>query len=109
MSLLRYHVEVLSFQQLNLCEVPKHFLRQTRLRITDEIPCVCSRKDNPLLFGKLSTTDSRLLARQPRVVADHLNVFLLPTASDPETFGISGTSRHETKHLQFRHNLMKQL
>ena len=37
---------------------------------------VCTTKDKPLLLGKLSTTDSRVLARQPRVVADHLNAFI---------------------------------
>ena len=77
-SLLRYHVEVLSFQQLNLCGVHKHFLRQTGLRIRDEFSCVCTGKDKPLLLGKLSTTYSRLLACQPRVVADHPNVFFCP-------------------------------
>ena len=61
MSHLRYHVEVLSFPQVNLCEAHQLF--------------VCTRKDKPLVLGMFSTTDSRLLARQPRVVADHLNVF----------------------------------
>ena len=40
MSLLRYHAGVLSFQQLNECEVRKHFLRHTGLRIRDESSCV---------------------------------------------------------------------
>ena len=75
MSLFRYHVEVLSFQQVNLCEAHQLFLIQTGLRIRDEITCVCTGKDKPLVLGMFSTTDSRLLARQPRVVADHLNVF----------------------------------
>ena len=84
MSLLRYRVEVLSFQQHNLCEAPKHF--------------VCTGKDKPFVLGKLSTTNSRQLARQPRVVADHLNVFFCRQQTTPKTFGIPVASRHGTKH-----------
>ena len=57
---------MLAFQQLNLCEVRKHLLSQTGLRITDEISCLCARR-LPTLLRSERTYSTELQHLQPVV------------------------------------------
>ena len=58
--------EVLAFQQLNLCEVRKHFWDKTGLRITDEISFLCARR-LPTLLRSESTYSTELQPPTTRI------------------------------------------